>query len=141
MDFTLTKAKLNKEGGIDANYSMSGTRNSVKSAEYPHKYLTDLFRELKPMIARVFNIESMQDFFKVSGICLAGKDENKGCVILADYVTVGAQMVPVRTPRIKFAENYYGFEPKLQEIAEKIEEETYKYLFEGKVGELEEFEL
>ena len=42
------------------------------------------------------------------------------------------------TPRIKFLEQYYGFENQLADIAANIESEVYEYLFNGKHEELEE---
>lgn len=140
-DFTLLKVKLNNEGGLNATYEIKTTLDGVLSTNKHHVECGDIvhsdlircFNDLRPLMAKVFFFpQDCEENLRVNGICLAGKNENKGCILTADYFTINEQPVPIRTPRMKFNENYYGFEIRLQEIVAQIEQEVYQYLFEMK---------
>ena len=140
-DFTLLKVKLNNEGGLNVTYEIKTTLDCVPSTNKHHVECGDIvhsdlircFNDLRPLMAKVFFFpQDCEDNLRVNGICLAGKEENKGCILTADYFTISEQPVPIRTPRIKFLESYYGFENELQDLANNIENEVYQYLFEFK---------
>ena len=139
-DFSLTKIKLTKDGGAAVTYKLNSNKVHVECDEYIHADLHKCFSELRPLMAHVFALpEILQENIFVNGIGIAGKDENKGCVLIADYTTISGQPTKIASPRIKFLESYYGFEMQLQDIVNAIEHEVFEYLFNGKKSELEYF--
>lgn len=137
-DFSLTKVKLTKDGGAAVTYKLNSNKVHVECDEYIHVDLHKLFIELRPLMAQVFALpEILNENIIVTGIGIAGKEENKGCVLIADYATISGQPTKIASPRIKFLEQYYGFEGQLQDIANAIEHEVFEYLFNGKKAELE----
>lgn len=137
-DFSLTKVKLTKDGGTAITYQVNSNKVHVECDEYIHPDLRSLFGKLQPLVAQVFQLSELQSgLVVVTGFGIAGKEENKGCVISGEYITVSGQPTKIVTPRIKFSESYYGFENQLADIAANIESEVYEYLFNGKKAELE----
>jgi hypothetical protein len=138
-DFSLTKIRLTKDGGAAITYQVNSNKVHTECTDYIHADLRQLFTRLRPLMAQVFQLSELQnEFVVVNGIGIAGKEENKGCVMVGDYFTISGQPTKICTPRIKFLEQYYGFENELADIAANIESEVYEYLFNGKHEELEE---
>lgn len=138
-DFSLTKIRLTKDGGAAITYQVNSNKVHTECTEYIHRDLRQLFTQLRPLVAQMFALpEMLNENIIVNGIGIAGKEENKGCVMVGDFLTVCGQPTKISTPRIKFLEQYYGFENELADIAANIESEVYEYLFNGKHEELEE---
>ena len=139
-DFSLTKVKLTTDGGAAITYQVNSNKVRIECDEYTHPDLRNLFGKLQPLVAQVFQLSELQSgLVVVTGIGIAGKEENKGCVISGEYITVSGQPTKICTPRIKFSESYYGFEAQLQDIANALQHEVYEYLFKGKKAELESY--
>jgi hypothetical protein len=137
-DFSLTKVKLTKDGGAAITYQVNSNKVHVECDEYIHPDLRAYFSQLRPLMAQVFALpETLHENIIVTGIGIAGKEENKGCVITAEYITTSGQATKIVTPRIKFQPSYYGFEHKLAIIADCVQKEVFEYLFNGKKAELE----
>ena len=172
-DFQLEKVKLVNNGGICAHYDVTEV---VGGMSYTNHYVVDngmdvhpdlarLFVDLRPIVARVFNINSFLSFIEdsankipakiqeqargfagellnnieVRGVSFSGKDDNVGVVITAVYTTANGLKTCINTPRIKMATISFGFEEELEEIVGKIEREVYAYLFDGKQAQLSLF--
>lgn len=172
-DFQLEKVKLVNNGGICAHYDVTEV---VGGTSYTNHYVVDngmdvhpdlagLFEDLRPIVARVFNINSFLSFvedpankipakiqeqargfagellnnIEVRGVSFSGKDDNVGVVITAVYTTANGLKTCINTPRIKMATISFGFEEELEEIVGKIEREVYAYLFDGKQAQLSLF--
>ena len=172
-DFQLEKVKLVNNGGICAHYDVTEV---VGGTSYTNHYVVDngmdvhpdlahLFEDLRPIVARVFNINSFLSFvedpankipakiqeqargfagellnnIEVRGVSFSGKDNNVGVVITAVYTTANGLKTCINTPRIKMATISFGFEEELEEIVGKIEREVYAYLFDGKQAQLSLF--
>lgn len=172
-DFQLEKVKLVNNGGICAHYDVTKV---VGGTSYTNHYVVDngmdvhpdlagLFEDLRPIVARVFNINSFLSFvedpankipakiqeqargfagellnnIEVRGVSFSGKDDNVGVVITAVYTTANGLKTCINTPRIKMATISFGFEEELEEIVGKIEREVYAYLFDGKQAQLSLF--
>ena len=172
-DFQLEKVKLVNNGGICAHYDVTEV---VGGISYTNHYVVDngmdvhpdlarLFVDLRPIVARVFNINSFLSFIEdsankipakiqeqargfagellnnieVRGVSFSGKDDNVGVVITAVYTTANGLKTCINTPRIKMATISFGFEEELEEIVGKIEREVYAYLFDGKQAQLSLF--
>lgn len=172
-DFQLEKVKLVNNGGICAHYDVTEV---VGGTSYTNHYVVDngmdahpdlvgLFEDLRPIVARVFNINSFLSFvedtankipakiqeqargfagvllnnIEVRGVSFSGKDDNVGVVITAVYKTANGLKTCINTPRIKMATISFGFEEELEEIVGKIEREVYAYLFDGKQAQLSLF--
>lgn len=172
-NFTLEKVKLINGGGINAQYEATEVvggasyvnHYNVENGMDVHPDLANLFKDLRPIVARVFNItsflsfvedkankvsESVQDKargfadellnnIEVRGISLSGKDDNVDVVITAVYTTANGLKTCINTPRLKMATISFGFEEELEEIVGRIEREVYAYLFEGKQAQLSLF--
>lgn len=138
-DFSLTKIRLTKDGGAAITYQVNSNKVHTECTDYIHQDLRQLFTQLRPLMGQVFALnETLTANITVNGIAIAGKEENKGCVMVGDYFTISGQPTKIASPRIKFLEQYYGFENQLADIAANIESEVYEYLFNGKHEELEE---
>lgn len=172
-NFSLDKVKLVNNGGICAHYDVTEV---VGGTSYTNHYVVDngmdvhpdlahLFEDLRPIVARVFNINSFLSFvedkenkipekiqeqarafagelldcIEVRGVSFSGKDDNVGVVITAVYKTANGLKTCINTPRIKMATISFGFEEELEEIVGKIEREVYAYLFDGKQAQLSLF--
>ena len=172
-DFQLEKVKLVNNGGICAHYDVTEV---VGGTSYTNHYVVDngmdvhpdlagLFEDLRPIVARVFNINSFLSFvedpankipekiqeqargfagellnnIEVRGVSFSGKDDNVGVVMTAGYTTANGLKTCINTPRIKMATISFGFEEELEEIVGKIEREVYAYLFDGKQAQLSLF--
>lgn len=172
-NFSLEKVKLVNNGGICAHYDVTevvgGTSYTnhyvVDNGMDVHPDLANLFDDLRPIVARVFNINSFLSFvedkenkipakiqeqarafagelldcIEVRGVSFSGKDDNVGVVITAVYKTANGLKTCINTPRIKMATISFGFEEELEEIVGKIEREVYAYLFDGKQAQLSLF--
>lgn len=172
-NFSLGKVKLAKDGGIEAQYEVIETNGgesyvnhyAVNNAKEIHPDLANLFKDLRPIVARVFGITSFLSMLEspdmkssesklfaarsfanellnnieVRGVSYSGQDENVGVVITAVYTTGNGLKTCINTPRLKMATISFGFEEELETIVGKIEREVYAFLFEGKQAQLSLF--
>lgn len=172
-NFSLEKVKLAKDGGIEAQYEVVETNGgesyvnhyAVNNAKEIHPDLAALFKDLRPIVARVFGITSFLSMLEspdmklpesklfaarsfanellnnieVRGVSYSGQDENVGVVITAVYTTGNGLKTCINTPRLKMATISFGFEEELETIVGKIEREVYAFLFEGKQAQLSLF--
>ena len=171
--FKLTKIKLLKDGGLDCIFEVEETygletfkeKLHAESSKDIHPDLRDKFKELKPIVARVFYLtffsqliemdefnatEEQQELAQkheneimqkidVRGVSLSGSEKNKGIVISALLMTDMKMNTPLNLPRMKFAGTKYGFEEEMERIVEVIKEEAYLFLFENKRAQLSAF--
>lgn len=172
-NFSLEKVKLAKDGGIEAQYEAVETNGgesyvnhyTVANTKEIHPDLANLFKDLRPIVARVFGITSflsmlespemklpksqllaarafadeLLDNIEVRGVSYSGQDQNVGVVITAIYTTGNGLKTCINTPRLKMATISFGFEEELEAIVGNIEREVYAYLFEGKQAQLSLF--
>lgn len=172
-DFSLEKVKLITDGGIEAQYECAEMSNGatyinhyhVENGMEVHPDLKGLFNDLRPIVARTFNMTSFLSFvedkdnkisaavqekarefanqlldnIEVRGVSYSGKDDNVGVVITAVYTTANGLKTCINTPRLKMATISFGFEEELETIVGNIEREVYKYFFEGKQAEMSLF--
>lgn len=172
-NFNLSKVKLNPNGGLQADYQVSETVGGEPSVTDYHAYvsrdihpdLLGLFEDLRPIVARVFNITSFLTFLEsdemklpeskrllarsfaneliekidVRGVSWSGTDDNVGVVITAVFETPNGLKTCINTPRIKTANISFGFEEELEKIVDTIKTEVYQFLFNGKQAQLSLF--
>ena len=172
-NFALSKVKCIKDGGLDVHFEVTETigeevyteKYHMESAKDIHPDLRKCFKDLRPIMARIFNLTSFltliatpefaanetqqkagDDFAKelmekieVRGISLSGKDDNVGVVLTGLFTVINNQKTAINSPRLKFSNVVYGFEEELEEIIAEIEKEVYAFLFLGKKAELELF--
>lgn len=83
---------------------------------------------------------SMQDDIlqniEVRGLSIKGEEE-KQSVVITSVLTCNGAKTALNTPRILLNGTKYGTEEAMQEDIDAIVEETYQYLFEGKVAQLQ----
>ena len=168
--FNLSKVKLNHNGGLQADYQVTeivGGEPSVTDyhanvSRDIHPDLRGLFEDLRPIVARVFNITSFLTFLDsdemklpeskkmmarafadeliekidVRGVSWSGADDNTGVVITAVFETPNGLKTCIKTPRIKMATISFGFEEELEKIVDAIKKEVYQFLFNEKQAQL-----
>lgn len=172
-NFTLTKVKLIKDGGLDVHYDVAESAGSdvyvnryhVECLKDIHPDLDKLFKRMRPIMARLFNVTSFLsmvesgDFkanekqkiyarnfadeatgnVEVRGISLSGSGDSVGVVLTGLFTFMNGQKAAINSPRIKFDQISFGFEEELEKICEEIEQEVYAFLFKGKKAQLELF--
>lgn len=172
-NFNLSKVKLNPNGGLQADYQVTETIGGEASlTDYHanvsrdiHPDLTGLFEDLRPIVARVFNITSFVTLMEsdemkmpeskkemarafaaelinkidVRGVSWSGTEDNVGVVITAVFETPNGLKTCINTPRIKMAQISFGFEEELEIIVNSIKKEVYEFLFKGKQAQLSLF--
>lgn len=171
--FTLTKVKLIKDGGLDVHYEVieqvgnetCSNHYHVESGKDVHPDLRNCFKRLTPIMGRIFNITSFlslveskefdateqqeanaREFaeeclnnIEVRGISLSGQGDNVGIVLTGLFTVSNNQKTAIKSPRLKFNTETFGFEEELENIAREIEAEVYEFLFKGKKAQLELF--
>lgn len=172
-NFSLSKFKTGKDGGLETHFEVKEAigdaiyieKHHLSSAKNMHPDLAKLMKDLRPIVARVFNLTSFlslvesPDFkgnkkqtelarsyekeilqnIDVRGISLSGEKDNIGVVITAVLTVMKNQKTAINCPRIKFATVNFGFEEDLEQILRDIEVEVYKFLFEDKQAQLSLF--
>lgn len=171
--FSLSKVKLLKDGGLDVHFEVTEVvgnesytnKYHVLSAKDIHPDLRKLFKDLCPIMGRVFNITSFKsmiatpDFkatkkqieiadsfaneclgnIEVRGVSLSGQDDNVGVVLTGLFTISNNQKTAINTPRMKYAVETFGFEEELENIVCGIENEVYEFLFDGKRAQMDLF--
>lgn len=171
--FSLAKVKLLKDGGLDVHFEVTEVvgnesytnKYHVLSAKDIHPDLRKLFKDLCPIMGRVFNITSFKsmiatpDFkatkkqieiadsfaneclgnIEVKGVSLSGQDDNVGVVLTGLFTVSNNQKTAINTPRMKYAVETFGFEEELENIVCDIENEVYEFLFDGKRAQMDLF--
>lgn len=172
-DFNLSKVKLLPKGGIQAEYQVTQVvggepsvldRNETCSRDV-HPDMTQMFQDLRMIVARVFNITSFLTLMEsdemklpeskkmqarafadeliskidVRGVSWSGSYDNVGVIITSVFETPNGLKTCINTPRIKLAQISFGFEEELETIVESIKKEVYAYLFKGKQAQLSLF--
>lgn len=171
--FSLSKVKLLKDGGLDVHFEVTEVvgnesytnKYHVLSAKDIHPDLRKLFKDLCPIMGRVFNITSFKsmiatpDFkatkkqieiadsfaneclenIEVRGVSLSGQDDNVGVVLTGLFTVSNNQKTAINTPRMKYAVETFGFEEELENIVCDIENEVYEFLFDGKRAQMDLF--
>lgn len=172
-NFSLEKVKLAKDGGLEAQYEVAETNGGesyvnnyhVTNGKEIHPDLKQLFKDLRPIVARVFGMTSFLSMLEspdmklaeskliqargfadeilsnidVRGVSYSGQDDNVGVIITSVYTTGNGLKTCINTPRIKLATVSFGFEEELEMIVGNIEREVYQFLFKGKQAQLSLF--
>ena len=172
-NFNLSKVKLNPNGGLQADYQITETIGGELSVTDYHANVTrdihpdmrGLFEDLRPIVARVFNITSFLTLMEsydmkltepkkllarqfaaeliakidVRGVSWSGTDDTVGVIITAVFETPNGLKTCINTPRIKMAQISFGFEEELETIVGNIKKEVYEFLFKGKQAQLSLF--
>lgn len=172
-NFSLEKVKLAKDGGLEAQYEVVESKGGesyvnnyhVTNAMEIHPDLKQLFKDLRPIVARTLGMTSFLSMLEspdmklndaklrqarefaeeilsnidVRGVSYSGEDDNVGVVITSVFTTMNGLKTCINTPRIKLATVSFGFEEELEKIVGDIEREVYEFLFRGKQAQLSLF--
>ena len=172
-NFNLTKVKCLPNGGLQVVYQMNENVDGEPSvSDYTatinrdiHADLRELFEDLRPVVARVFNItsfltlleskemqlsdakkkmareyaEELVNKIDVRGVTWSGSGEGIGVIITSVFETPNGLKTCINTPRIKMSQISFGFEEELEVIVENIKSEVYQFLFNGKSAQLSLF--
>ena len=167
-NFSLEKAKIDK-GGLEASYQLTEivgdeactTTYQVSNTRLPHPDLTELFKQLRGIVARVFGVTAIVEHlesekypamsgveqflqtiieqYEVRGISWSGSGNKTGVVITSVFKTPLGLKTCVNTPRLVLGQSCFGLEDDLERICDEIKEQVYQYLFEGKQAQLSLF--
>lgn len=172
-DFNLSKVKIEKNGGLKVSYQITQVINNEPSIidreetrnSDPHPDLKGLFKDLRSIVGRVFNVTSfltlveskefgaskaqkdmardlsneILDKIDVRGVAWSGTDDNIGVIVTAVFETPNGLKTCINTPRIKLSQISFGFEEELEKICQSIKSEVYEFLFKGKQAQLSLF--
>lgn len=172
-DFNLSKVKIEKNGGLKVSYQITQVINNEPSIidreetrnSDPHPDLKGLFKDLRSIVGRVFNVTSfltlveskefgaskaqkdmardlsneILDKIDVRGVSWSGTDDNIGVIVTAVFETPNGLKTCINTPRIKLSQISFGFEEELEKICQSIKSEVYEFLFKGKQAQLSLF--
>ena len=72
---------------------------------------------------------------QVTGMSLSGEDKTEGVVITGTYTTPTKAAIAINSPRIMFNRDVFGWESELAEKCQKICDESYEYIYDGKKGQ------
>lgn len=148
--FNLTKVKLDPKGGLLAEYEITTiagdepttiNRKETCTREV-HPDLSGLFKSLREVVRAVFGMtESTEtaERVEVRGLSWSGSEANEGVIITSVFECVNGSKTCINTPRIKLAQDSFGFEEDLKAICEDVKNEVYAYLFDGKQAQLSLF--
>lgn len=164
-DFNLQKVKFTEPGLSAKWYEKvqvegeTETLDAGKSGRYnPHADLNEYKSQLKHYLAKAFHLTEGFDIaekylkggqkqkaidakielmrkIQITGISVGGTDELRGIVITGKISSFNESKSAMNTPRIVFSSDKLGFEKEVEKIFELIENEVYKYFFNGKSGE------
>ena len=118
----------------------------VKVSSPLHPDLTNLFsQDLTKILAEIIgtpsdiaDVEFQQTTLSPDGITFAGKNDNIGISIQGVRSTKFGK-IKFKTPRIRYKTSETDVAALLTVFAEKVVNETYAYLFQGKVAQMEVF--
>ena len=144
----LLKVKLDPKGGLSANYEVTVTQcgeptiieRTENNSSDIHPDLRDAIARLREFVVDAFAFpKELAEKIEIRGVAWSGGGDGAGVVITSVLEAVNGQKTALNTPRIKLSAESFGFEPDLEDAANSIKEEVYKYLFEGKRAQLSLF--
>lgn len=164
-DFDLLKVKYNSKEGIEAVYfdKSTGRKNTVKDSDHqPHPHFFESLKELAPHVVHVLGLQRGWDVareelrdnseglqkamqgakeadksFTVSGIAFSGEGKNASVKITGSLKCLTGA-VGMASPLINFQNNALAIEQTVQALCEKVKEETYNFIYCGKVDSKQE---
>lgn len=143
--FNLIAVKI-KDSKVYANYdveylsngAVKRSENNNSFPEVPHPEFVAALESLTQYAREVMHMDGKyDDRITVTGIKVAGSGQNEGVIIKTMYKADNGLKTAVNTPIIHFARTAFGFEAEVEEIVLRLKDETYKYIYEDKKGELE----
>lgn len=94
-------------------------------------YSRDNLREnLEGLEGAVKGFNEIVDRTKISGIVFVGTDKHEGLKITGQHKTL-LGMSGFTTPALRFQETTMGFEKEVEDIAEEIRKQTFRYIFDN----------
>lgn len=171
--FSLSKVKLIKDGGLDVTYEVTETisdetyvnKYHVENSKEPHPDLVKCLKAMRPIMARLYNLTAFltlletkdfkatatqkklaEDFAKeakqnieMRGVSFSGIGDNSGVVLTGIFEFSNGLKVAIKSPRLKFVTESFGFEEELESLCGTLEKEVYAFLFKNKKAHLELF--
>lgn len=165
-DFELSKVKIAGKY-VDVSHHESGMDAGdveKKGQTVPHPDLKLALDTLAPIMARrlgllqgtdlakdmfrgdLENYEKVHDLEKlivsrinVGGITINGTGEKRGVIITGSFEVPEGGSVGCATPKITFGSDVLGYEDEVEELCQKVIEETHAYRFCNKKAQLDIF--
>ena len=146
--FGLLKVKADPKGGLTASYQVTVTdgnepviieRQESCTADV-HPDLRNALAGLRTFVRRCFALpEEFEAKIEVRGAAWSGIGDGTGVVLTSILEAANGLKSALNTPRIKTAQESFGFEPELEAALEVVKDEVYAYLYEGKRAQLSLF--
>ncbi len=139
-EFNLSKVVLNKDKSLTVDYYFYKTVKEVNiigkgSLNYEHQCtqeFQDTLHKLHEFLCKVRNIKD-DDYSKqqvtVKGIILCGDAETENFQILGNEVDAGKRSMSCHSAKIHYEKREYDWVEDVREIADKLEEMCFAYLF------------
>lgn len=148
--FRITKVKRNNEGKIadiqyDGTVTMAGNKTAninagVNLDRIPHPDLLKAIDAFSSPARSLFSTDDKQSNmgrFQAHTIQKHGDDDKCWLMVSAHVVCRGGLATSVNTPRVFINRNITGIEEQLTGLWNKLEDECWLYLFEGKFMDTE----
>lgn len=166
-DFDMRSVKYNSKNGVEVNYFNKDTgrhENPSDAKNAPHPDFLNALKALAPHVVHILGLQkgwdhsrehiSFQDkeealqaavrgakeadeSFTVSGIRLSGEGKNASAKITGSLKCLSGA-TGLSSPLINFQNTALGIEQTIEKLCEKVKEETYSFLFTGKVAAKQE---
>ncbi len=165
--FSLTKVKMLKDNrGVETTYQRVKQDSGVSSVEtssvishvVPHPDLIKAIEGLSrfavhvcgltkyldaPEVGQEYSERSIQaitEAYAPTGLCLNGADAKRKAMITGVWNCFGNYKISLNTPNILLESEQFEIEEELMEAVEKIENETFAYLFKNKRSQMDLFQ-
>lgn len=155
------KDKVVVDYHMDRTIGSEFFRDTLKyeSSRFPHPDLKTPLMTLKPMMAHIFRLDTAKNVasitdkaqresaieavtdnmnsLEITGIGLSGSNDNRAVVITAMLRSPSGMTMAINSHLIRLGIETpaYPFVEELNEIAKKLEEESYLYVFESKMAQ------
>ena len=145
-EFELKLLKVS-EGEVECKYKITETSEEgdctdaefhVKVAKPIHRDLLKLYeQDFAEVIAEIMGL-GQSDKIVTTGVSFAGKNDNIRLSLMGEIFTAEGR-VKVKVPGIRYKTGDSDICAKLTVYADKVVNEAYAYLFEGKTADVEVF--
>jgi hypothetical protein len=144
--FFLTKIKRTKGGLLNLVFDIEESEGadiyvdkfSQDSTKTPHPDLYVPLFEMKNHLAASWGVKDEVLISKISinGISISGAGDKKGVIIMGSIEAANGAKCAMNSPKISIEGNSFGFEEELEICINKLTQEVYLFLFEGKKAQL-----
>lgn len=115
----------------------------------PHKDLTDVLENYKPILAAVYyydkinqkqHSEDVESKIKIKGLTLSGEDKTRGVTIIGSIMSERKRPLNLVSDNLHYVSSgNYADEQGFKDIEKALIDEVYQFIYDQKRGELDAF--